>query len=72
MTNWISEELDHRPEQLENDGTNEGYVQRRNIEKIEATEDMPERYTCEMRFISVSEYEMLKAMQNIVSGNIEV
>lgn len=72
MTSWITEDLDHQPPELENDGTLDGLIQRKNIQKVEATENIPEHWTCDMRFISVSEHEFLKAVQNIMSGRQEV
>lgn len=67
MTNWVTERLDHRPLPLESDGTPDGYVQRKNIRVVEETEDMPEQYECEMRFISVSEYVL-----KMVNGEEEI
>ena len=78
MTVWTYEELDHQPLPLEGDGTNEGHIQRKNIEHHKAVkgkngeEDKSEYWTCQMRFISVSEYEMLNSIQNIVQGGVEV
>ena len=72
MTKWILETLDHSPMPLESDGTPDGYIQRKDIVKIPATDDMPEQYQCMMRFITVSEYEFLKAIQNIMDGEKEV
>lgn len=75
MTAWTSTELDHEPHPLDSDGTPTGYIQYRNIVHHEAEEGemgKPEHWTAEMRFISVSEYENLKAIQNIVSGGTEV
>lgn len=72
MTVWTVEELDHLPPELESDGTNDGLIQRKNIKKIEATETTPEHWECNMRFISVSEHEFLKAVQNIMNGEQEV
>ena len=72
MTKWVTEILDHMPQPLESDGTPDGYVQRKDIVTIPATDDMPEQYQCSMRFITVSEYEFLKAIQNIMDGEKEV
>ena len=72
MTKWVLEILDHMPQPLEDDGTGEGYVQRKDIEIIPATEEMSEQYSCQMRFLSVSEYEFLKAIQHIMDGGKEV
>lgn len=72
MTKWTTEVLDHLPPSLESDGTPDGLIQRKDIEKIDATEDTPEQYSCQMRFISTSEYEFLKAIQNIMDGEREV
>ena len=71
MTAWQIEELMHQPDPLVLDGK-DMYIQRKNIAKVEADGDKPEHYICEMRFISVAEYEMLKAMQNIMQGKNEV
>lgn len=71
MTAWTKEEMLERPEELVLDAGN-NYIQRRNIVFVETDGDKPEHYECDMRFISVAEYEMLKAMQNIVSGVSEV
>ena len=72
MQKWQKETLDYEPPILESDGTPDGYIQRKNIQKIKATDDTPEQYECDMRFISVSEYEFLKAIQNIINGEQEV
>lgn len=72
MTKWTEEILDHLPQSLEDDGTPDGYIQRKDIKKIDATEKMPEQYVCQMRYLSVSEYEFLKAIQNIMDGGKEV
>ena len=55
MTKWTEEILDHLPQSLEDDGTPDGYIQRKDIRKIDATEEMPEQYVCQMRYLSVSE-----------------
>lgn len=72
MTKWVTEILDHNPPTLESDGTPDGLIQRKNIEVIPATEEMPEQYSCQMRFMSESEYEFLKSIQNIMNGEEEV
>lgn len=73
MTGWKDEELDHKPEELESDGTPYGYIQRKDIKKnTKKNDEIGAEYTCKMRFISVSEYEFLKAIQNAVRGKIEV
>lgn len=72
MTGWKIEELDFEPVELESDGTPNGLIQRRNIKKVKKSGDKPAHYECEMRFITVSEYELLKAIQNIMNGGVEV
>lgn len=75
MTAWrLTESLD-KPETLTLDGNN--YMQTRNVKKIKETtndagEKVAEHYEYELRWMSVSEYEMLSAMQNIYSGGTEV
>lgn len=70
MTSWQKEWLDKRPEELVQDG--DMYIQRKNIQLIPADGDKPEHFECEIRFITVTEYNMLQAMQNIMQGLREV
>ena len=72
MTAWTEEYSDYQPPELESDGTNDGLIQRKNIKHVNATEETSEHWECEMRFISVSEHEFLKAVQNIMNGGHEV
>lgn len=68
MKEWKEEHCATQPDalQLIARGT---YIQRRNIREAshEETEDAPAytEYVCESREISVSEYEMLKSIENI-------
>ena len=71
MKAWKEERSAERPSELQLISP-ETYIQRRNIEEEqhEATEDM-EAYTdyvCESRIITVSEYEMLKSIEEIDSS----
>lgn len=73
MTSWTEEELDHKPEELE--VNYDEYIQRKNIKEVTKKDEEGRAYkawTCQMRFLKISEYEMLKAMQNIMAGGIEV
>lgn len=73
MTTWIEEELDHKPEELE--VNYDEYIQRKNIKEVTKKDKEGRTYkawTCQMRFLKISEYEMLKAMQNIMAGGTEV
>lgn len=73
MTSWTEEELDHNPEELEINY--DEYIQRKNIKEVTKKDEEGRVYkawTCQMRFLKISEYEMLKAMQNIMAGGIEV
>ena len=72
MTKWVTEVLDHNPPALESDGTPDGLIQRKDIKVIPATEEMSEQYECQMRYMTISEYEFLKAIQNIMNGEEEV
>jgi hypothetical protein len=72
MTKWTLEISDHNPPTLESDGTPDGLIQRKEIKKIEATDDMPKQWQCQMRYLTTSEYEFLKAIQNIIDGEKEV
>ena len=68
MKQWKEEWCSKRPEELELIAP-DTYMQRRNIEAVEheATEDMPAYtdYRCECREISVTDYEMLKSIEQI-------
>ena len=71
MKAWKEERSAERPSELQLISP-ETYIQRRNIEEEhhEATEDM-EAYTdyvCESRIVTVSEYEMLKSIEEIDSS----
>ncbi len=72
MTSWTEEKLDHKPEELE--VNYDSYIQRKEIREIEVKDEQGKRkaWTCMMRFIKISEYELLKAMQNIMAGGTEV
>ena len=68
MKAWKEERCSTQPEELQNIGSGL-YMQRRNIEEEhhEATEEQ-EAYTdwvCESREITVSEYQMIKAIEEI-------
>jgi hypothetical protein len=70
MKQWSEERCSEQPKELElvADGI---YIQRRNIKAVEheADEDMGmdayTEYVCESREIPVSEYEMLKSIEEI-------
>ncbi len=70
MKAWKEERCAEQPSEIQLISS-KTYIQRRNIEEEhhEATEDM-EAYTdyvCESRVITVSEYEMLKSIEEIDS-----
>lgn len=76
MTAWEKSQSNDKPLELTLDG-NDSYIQCRNIKEVEASKDdngkdIPKHYEYEMRFLTVSEYEMLNAMQNIMHGQTEV
>lgn len=68
MTNWTVETCAELPSELELISSDK-YIERRNIHKVkhEKMDDMPEYedYQCESREIGISEYEMLKSIQDI-------
>lgn len=68
MKQWREEWCAEQPKELELVAP-DIYIQRRNIEAVEheATDDMPAytSYKCESREIGVSEYEMLKSIEEI-------
>ncbi len=68
MKQWIQERCAARPAELQLIGP-DIYIQRRNIEAMEheATEETPAytEFLCESREITVTEYEMLKSIEEI-------
>ena len=70
MRQWTEERCAEQPQELQLISSNT-YIQRRNIEKVEHEADETagiEAYTewiCESREITVSEYEMLKSIEEI-------
>lgn len=68
MKQWSKELCAEQPKELQIVAP-DTYIQRRNIVAVEheATDDMPAftSYECESREISVSEYEMLKSIEEI-------
>jgi len=68
MKQWSEERCAEQPKELELVAPGI-YIQRRNIEAVEhaAVDDMPAftDYVCESREISVSDYEMLKSIEEI-------
>lgn len=70
MKQWTEERCAERPEELQIIAPSL-YIQRRNIKEVEheATEEMNAYtdYVCESREVTVSEYEMLKSIEDIDS-----
>ena len=70
MKQWTEERCAEQPQELQLIAS-DTYMQRRNIEKVEHEADKEagrEAYTewvCESREITVSEYEMLKSIEEI-------
>lgn len=68
MTEWKKEICAELPPEFEDAGGGT-VIQRRNIEQkeVEATDTMPAytEWECESRFMEVSEYQMLKAIEEI-------
>ena len=67
MTEWTAEVCASQPDELQTiaDGL---YMQRRNIEEVEATDEDGNTYTryeCECREITASEYAMLESIEEI-------
>lgn len=67
MTEWTQEICASQPDELQKiaDGL---YMQRRNIEEVEKTDEDGNTYTqyeCESREITVSEYQMLSSIEEI-------
>lgn len=75
MTAWRKTESLDKPQSLALDGEN--YMQTRNVKVIPESKNdaggtIAEHYEYDIRWMTISEYEMLSAMQNIYSGNTEV
>lgn len=68
MKQWTVEHCSERPEELQAISART-YIQRRNIEEVhhDAADGMEayDEWVCESREISVSEYEMLKSIEDI-------
>lgn len=68
MTDWKTEICSEQPADMQRIGA-DLYMQRRNIElvHVEATDTMPayDCWECESREITMAEYQMLKAIEDI-------
>jgi hypothetical protein len=73
MKQWSEERCAQQPKELEL-VAQDTYIQRRNITPVdhEEQDDMPAYtdYVCESREISVSEYEMLKSIEEIDASQV--
>lgn len=75
MTSWRETLSLDKPKPLALDGDN--YMQTRNVVEIPESKDdrgeiILKHYKYDLRWMTISEYEMLSAMQNIYKGESEV